>query len=294
MRASHCWLPRAKKINLTVDSPLKRPGHDNMDIGKAKETIVKFIRENVRKAGCKGAVVGISGGIDSALTAYLCVEALGKENVLGVHLPEINLTPAEDVLDATEVAERLGIEFRTIDISGPLRAFMEAVPESGQDFRHANGNLKARTRMSILYYYANTMQRLVVGTGNKTELLLGYFTKYGDGGVDLEPIGDLYKTEVREMSRLAGVPQGIIEKAPSAGLWAGQTDEDDLGITYETVDRFLEMLLEGERPQVAQNTLGMTPQQRDSVLARIHGNLHKRRAPPIPELDELRVSYITV
>jgi NAD+ synthase len=265
-----------------------------MDINRSKDIIVEFIRENVREAGCNGAVVGISGGIDSALTAYLCVEALGRENVLGVHLPEFSLTPAEDVLDATEVADRLGIEFRTIDISGPLKAFLEAVPDSGQTLHHANGNLKARIRMSILYYYANTMNRMVVGTGNKTELLLGYFTKYGDGGVDIEPIGDLYKTEVRAMSELAGVPRAIIDKAPSAGLWAGQTDEGELGITYEVVDRFLAMLLEGEKPHVAQNTLCMTPEQRDSVLARVSANIHKRKAPPMPELDSLRRPYITV
>ncbi|MDW7732448.1 MAG: NAD+ synthase [Methanolobus sp.] len=264
-----------------------------MDIGKAKDIIVDFIRERTEEAGVKGAVVGVSGGIDSALTAYLTVEALGKEDVLGIHMPELNLTSAEDVLDATEVAERLGIEFKTIDISGPLTSFMEAIPDSGQ-FNHANGNLKARIRMSILYYYANIMGRMVMGTGNKTEILLGYFTKYGDGGVDLEPIGDLYKSEVREMSRLVGVPMEIIDKAPSAGLWEGQTDEAELGISYEQVDRFLMLLLEGESPQMAQNTLGLTSHQRDSVVARVHANLHKQKAPPAADLDPLRESYITV
>ena len=264
-----------------------------MDIDKAKEVIVDFIRERADEAGVKGAVVGISGGIDSAVTAYLTVEALGKENVLGIHMPELNLTPAEDVLDATEVAERLGIEFKTIDISGPLTTFMEAIPDSGQ-FNHANGNLKARIRMSILYYYANILGRMVMGTGNKTEILLGYFTKYGDGGVDLEPIGDLYKTEVREMARLIEVPSEIIDKAPSAGLWEGQTDEEELGISYEQVDRFLALLLEGESPQMAQNTLGLTAQQRDSVVSRIHANLHKQKAPPAANLDSLRGSYIAV
>ncbi|WP_340820872.1 NAD+ synthase [Methanolobus sp. WCC4] len=261
---------------------------DRMDIEKAKDTIVEFIREKTREAGVKGAVVGISGGIDSALTAYLTVEALGKENVLGIHMPELNLTPAEDVLDATEVAERLGIEFKTVDISEVLSGFMHTIPESSESNSHANGNLKARIRMCVLYYYANMMSRMVMGTGNKTEILLGYFTKYGDGGVDIEPIGDLYKTEVREMSALVGVPEDIITKAPSARLWADQTDEDELGITYELVDRFLALLLEGETPQVAQNTIGITGSQRDSVVKRINVNLHKQKAPAVAELKSLR------
>ncbi|WP_406670702.1 NAD+ synthase [Methanolobus sp. ZRKC4] len=259
-----------------------------MDISKAKDIIVDFIRERAKEAGVKGAVVGISGGIDSALTAYLTVEALGKENVLGIHMPELNLTPAEDVLDATEVAERLGIEFKTVNISEILSGYMNTIPESSAFNSHANGNLKARIRMSILYYYANIMGRMVMGTGNKTEILLGYFTKYGDGGVDIEPIGDLYKTEVKEMSALMGVPEEIITKAPSARLWADQTDEDELGITYELVDRFLALLLEGESPQVAQNTLGLTGTQRDSVVKRINVNLHKQKAPAIAELNSLR------
>jgi len=259
-----------------------------MDIEKAKDIIVEFIKEKTSEAGVKGAVVGLSGGIDSALTAYLTVEALGKENVLGIHMPELNLTPAEDVLDATEVAERLGIEFKTIDISEILSGFMNTVPESSDSNSHANGNLKARIRMCVLYHYSNMMSRMVMGTGNKTEILLGYFTKYGDGGVDIEPIGDLYKTEVREMAALVGIPEEIITKAPSARLWAGQTDEDELGITYELVDRFLALLLEGETPQVAQNTLGLTSIQRDSVVKRINVNLHKQKAPAIAELRLLR------
>ncbi|MEZ5334334.1 MAG: NAD+ synthase [Methanolobus sp.] len=259
-----------------------------MDIEKAENIIVEFIREKTKEAGVKGAVVGLSGGIDSALTAYLTVEALGKENVLGIHMPELNLTPAEDVLDATEVASRLGIEFKTVNISEILDGFMNSIPESSTDNSHCNGNLKARIRMCVLYYYANMMSRMVMGTGNKTEILLGYFTKYGDGGVDIEPIGDLYKTEVREMSKLMGVPEEIITKAPSARLWEDQTDEDELGITYELVDRFLALVMEGETPQVAQNTVGVTKEQRDSVIKRINVNLHKQKAPGIAELKSLR------
>lgn len=259
-----------------------------MDISKAKDSIVGFIREKTKEAGIKGAVIGISGGIDSALTAYLTVEALGKENVLGIHMPELSLTPAEDVLDASEVASRLGIEFKTVNISEILSAYLNTIPESSASRSHANGNLKARIRMSVLYYYANMMSGMVMGTGNKTEILLGYFTKYGDGGVDIEPIGDLYKTEVKEMSALMGVPKEIITKAPSARLWADQTDEDELGITYELLDRFLVLLLEGESPEIAQNTLGLTVTQRDSVLKRISVNLHKQKAPAIAELNSLR------
>lgn len=257
-----------------------------MDICKAKDVIVCFIQDKVQKAGCEGVVLGISGGVDSALVAYLCVEALGKENVLGIHLPELGLTPAEDVLDASEVAERLGIEFMVIDISGILGSFIENVPKCGHDTALATGNLKARIRMSVLYYYSNLLQRMVVGTGNRTELLLGYFTKYGDGGVDIEPIGELFKTDVWEMARLMGVPSGIIEKAPSAGLHAGQTDEEDLGISYELADRFLTLLLEGEQAQVAQNILGMSVQQRDSLVKRIRANAHKRMVPPVPDMDQ--------
>ncbi|MDY0385545.1 MAG: NAD+ synthase [Methanolobus sp.] len=259
-----------------------------MDISKAKDSIVGFIREKIKEADVQGAVVGISGGIDSALTAYLTVEALGKDNVLGIHMPELSLTPAEDVLDASEVANRLGIELKTVNISEILSAYLNTIPESSASSSHANGNLKARIRMSVLYYYANMMSRMVMGTGNKTEILLGYFTKYGDGGVDIEPIGDLYKTEVKEMSALMGIPEEIITKAPSARLWADQTDEDELGITYELLDRFLVLLLEGESPEIAQNTLGLTVTQRDSVLKRIHVNLHKQKTPAIAELNSFR------
>ncbi len=263
-----------------------------MDILKAKEIIVDFIREKRKEAGIKGAVIGLSGGIDSALTAYLTVEALGEENVLGIHMPELNLTPAEDVLDATEVAHRLGIDLTTVDISEILAEYINSVNEKSfsetDSYKHAQANLKARIRMSILYYHANMMSRIVIGTGNKTEILLGYFTKYGDGGVDIEPIGDLYKTEVTQMAHLIGIPEEILKKAPSARLWVGQTDEDELGIKYELLDRFLALLLEGERPHVAQNTLGLTGKQRESLIKRINANLHKQKTPPIADLDTIR------
>ncbi|HJH28801.1 MAG TPA: NAD+ synthase [Methanosarcinaceae archaeon] len=260
-----------------------------MDFEKAKETIVDFIRIKTQEAKVNSAVIGLSGGIDSALTAYLTVEALGHENVLGVHLPELNITPAEDVLDATEVADRLNIELKTIDMSEILSSFMYSIPESDGANPLTNGNLKARIRMSILYYYANLSNRMVIGTGNKTEIMLGYYTKYGDGGVDIEPIGDLYKTEVMELSRMVGVPEGIITKPPTAGLWVGQTDEEELGISYVVVDKLLEMLIDGKDPEYIQDILGVSGEQMDSIIQRISANIHKGQAPPIAVLDDARI-----
>lgn len=256
-----------------------------MDFEIVQNRIIDFIRNETRKAGSKGAVIGISGGIDSALTATLTVKALGEDNVLGIHMPESGLTPAADSKDAKVLADWLGIEFRTIDISGIISAYMASVPESESADRLSRGNLKARIRMSLLYFHANQMNRIVMGTGNKTEILLGYFTKYGDGGVDLEPIGGLYKTEVWELSRRLGVPEVLINKKPSAGLWEGQTDEAELGISYIDVDKVLRMLEEKESSETIMKTLNISKEQLDSVTIRIERSEHKRKAAPIPEID---------
>lgn len=253
-----------------------------MNLEIAQNRIIDFIRKETRKAGVDGAVVGISGGIDSALAAALTVKALGKDKVLGIHMPESGLTPSEDSKDAKTLADWLGIEFQTIDISGVILAFMAAIPESESAGRLCIGNLKARTRMSLLYFHANKMNRMVIGTGNKTEILLGYFTKYGDGGVDLEPIGGLYKTDVWELSRILGVPDPLISKRPSAGLWAGQTDEAELGISYLKVDEVLKRLEQNEDPETILNTLGISAEQLNSVINRIKRSEHKRNAPPQP------------
>lgn len=260
--------------------PDEYPGIDSMNLEISQNRIIDFIRNETRKAGVDGAVVGLSGGIDSALAATLTVKALGKDKVLGIHMPESGLTPAEDSKDAKTLADWLGIEFRTIDISGIISAFMTSVPESKAADRLSMGNLKARIRMSLLYFHANRMNRMVIGTGNKTEILLGYFTKYGDGGVDLEPIGGLYKTEVWELSRRLGVPDPLIMKKPSAGLWAGQTDEAELGISYIKVDEVLRRLEQNEDPQTILKTLGISAEQLNSVMTRIEKNEHKRKAPP--------------
>lgn len=256
-----------------------------MNLEIAQNKIIDFIRNETLKAGVNGAVVGISGGIDSALAATLTVKALGKGKVLGIHIPESGLTPSEDSKDAKALADWLGIELQTIDISGIISAFMAAaVPENESADRLSMGNLKARIRMSLLYFHANQMNRMVIGTGNKTEILLGYFTKYGDGGVDLEPIGGLYKTEVWELSRRLGVPESLIMKKPSAGLWAGQTDEAELGISYLKVDEVLKKLEQNEDSETILKTLGISSEQLNSVLNRIKRSEHKRNAPPAPSI----------
>ena len=257
-----------------------------MGLEIAQNRIIDFIRTETCKAGVSGAVIGISGGIDSALATVLTVKALGKDKVLGIHMPESGLTPAEDSKDAKTLADWLGIDFQTIDISGMISAFMAADPKSESADRLSMGNLKARIRMSILYLHANQMNRMVIGTGNKTEILLGYFTKYGDGGVDLEPIGGLYKTEVWELSRKLGIPNSLITKPPSAGLWAGQTDEADLGVSYAKVDEILRKLEQNEAQETILKTLEVSAEQLNSVINRIKRSEHKRKAPPVPQTFE--------
>lgn len=224
----------------------------------------------------------MSGGIDSSLTAYLAVEALGRENVLGILLPDKGITQEADIDDALEVTRMLGIEHRLIEISSVLHSFSKVMADFDKTNIVANGNLKARTRMCILYYHANLMRRMVIGTGNRTELLLGYFTKYGDGGVDIEPLGGLYKTQVRGLAHYMGVPVRIIDKVPTAGLWKGQTDEGELGVSYETADRILTMLVDEKKDASAVKKI-FSSADVDRLVALMHANEHKRMPPQSPE-----------
>lgn len=239
------------------------------------DKIVIFIRSKVKDAGANGAIIGLSGGIDSTLVAYITVEALGPNNVLGVMMPDHN-TSGQDIDDATDIANVLQIVHKKINISQIESSFMKSIPTvSMSDNIKPSGNLKARIRMCILYYYANHMNRMVIGTGNKTELLLGYFTKYGDGGVDIEPIGDLYKTQVRSLSRYLEIPSRIVDKVPTAGLWPGQTDEGELGITYETIDKILIMLVD-EKQDISIVKKKFPSEHVDKLLGLIRINEHKR------------------
>jgi NAD+ synthase len=248
-----------------------------------KDKIVAFISSKVRESSASGAVIGLSGGIDSTLTAYLTVEALGSDNLLGLLLPEEGITSRKDIEDALEVASLLGIEYKVIEISTILRSFSSVIMDFDETAKTANGNLKARIRMCILYYHANLMHRMVIGTGNRTELLLGYFTKYGDGGVDIEPVGGLYKTLVRSLARYIGIPARIIDKIPTAGLWPGQTDENELGVSYGIADQILTMLID-EKRDISEVKKNFPPIIVDKLAARIASSQHKRLPPLFPDI----------
>lgn len=207
--------------------------------------LVNWLRTAKEEAGVQGFVLGLSGGIDSAVVGALCRQA-SPENTLALIMP-CQSNP-EDAADARLVAETFGLSYRVVSLDrmyeGLVATFLPGdvegrPPVPAEATKIAMANLKPRLRMLTLYFYANLYNLLVVGTGNRSELTVGYFTKYGDGGVDLLPLGDLVKSEVRELARHLGVPEKIINKPPTAGLWAGQTDEGEMGLTYEALDRYI-------------------------------------------------------
>lgn len=207
-----------------------------------KTRIVSWIKSQVKESGAKGIVLGLSGGIDSSVVAALCVGAVGKKNVLGLFMP-CHSQP-QDLADAKIVAKYLGIKTKLIDLSRVYDSFLSVLP-SGNSL--ALANLKPRLRMVTLYYHANKLNYLVSGTGNKSECLVGYFTKFGDGGTDILPIADLLKRQVRSLARELKIPERIITKPPTAGLWAGQTDEGEMGITYNELDDILDRMLNNKK-----------------------------------------------
>lgn len=232
------------------------------------EDISDWIKQQVGAAGAKGVVVGLSGGVDSSVVGALAKKALGG-NVLGLILP--CYSKEEDENHANLVARKLNINTKKIILDSIYDNFTEVLPMGN---RMALANLKVRLRMSTLYYFANSLNYLVVGTGNKSEIMAGYSTKYGDAGADILPLGGLLKTEVKELARELDIPDEILNKAPSAGLWENQTDEDELGISYEDLDKALTALERGENIQLQQELV-------DKVKELIKKSEHKRILPPI-------------
>ncbi|WP_246998356.1 NAD+ synthase [Halosolutus gelatinilyticus] len=252
------------------------------ELERRRDHITAFIRDRVGSAGADGAVLGLSGGIDSTLTAYLAVDALGAETVRGLVLPG-EVSGASNMSDAERVAQELGIGYDVIEINPIVDSLLAAYPEAEGD-REAVGNARARVRAVLNYLVANHEGRLVLGTGNRSEAAVGYFTKYGDGAVDCHPIGNLYKGQVRQLARHVGVPEELAAKTATAELWADQTDEEELGISYETLDSILAAHVDGPLSVAATSRLLDVDEE---TVERVRGmydrSEHKRNVPPAPD-----------
>ena len=252
------------------------------ELEQRRDHITDFIYEQVDAAGTDGAVLGLSGGIDSTLTAYLAVEALGADGVHGLVLPA-EVSSEDNMSDAERVAQDLEITYDVIEVEPIVDALLERYPDAEGD-HVAVGNARARVRAVLNYLVANHENRLVLGTGNRSEAAVGYFTKYGDGAVDCHPIGNLYKLQVRQLARHLGVPEDLVSKPPTAGLWADQTDEDEMGIDYETLDSILATHVDGPLSVDATCRLLDVPEETvEKVRGMYERSEHKRNVPPAPE-----------
>lgn len=257
----------------------------NTDV--ARQILTGFIRSEVTRVGYTRAVIGLSGGVDSALSFVLTVEALGAENVIAVRMP-YRSSSADSLEHAQMLMDQFKVQSETIDITGMVEPLIERDPQIS---KQRKGNIMARSRMIVLYDQSEVFKGLAIGTSNKTEILLGYSTLWGDMASALNPIGDLYKTQVRQLSRALEIPSEIVDKAPSADLWAGQTDEGELGFTYEEVDKLLYLLVDQRYSQQECVDEGFDEKFVSSVVMRIRHNQFKRMMPPIAKLSNRTIGY---
>ena len=265
----------APEINLTINTDL------------ARRILTAFIRSEITRVGLSRAIVGVSGGVDSALSCFLAAEALGPENVLAVRMPYPTSSP-ESLEHAQMVIEATGVQSLTVDITPMVEPYFERFPDMDKRRR---GNMMARARMMVLYDQSAAFGGLVVGTSNKTEILLGYSTLYGDSAYAINPIGDLYKTQVWQLAEAMGVPEIIVRKAPTADLWVGQTDEAELGFTYREADRLLYLLVDRRYTPEECIEAGFDPDFVRAVVTRVRRNHFKRIMPPIAKLSNRTMGY---
>jgi NAD+ synthase len=263
----------------------KEPLHIDPEV--AQLVLTQFLKNEIGKAGFKRAVLGLSGGIDSALSCYLSVAALGADNVLALRLPYHASSP-ESLSHAQLVIDDLGIASETVDISSMVDSLADLTPGLTP---HRKGNIMARARMTVIYDRSVSWNGLVVGTSNKTELLLGYGTIFGDLASAVNPIGDLYKTQVRQLAHYIGVPSPIIDKPPSADLIPGQTDEDDLGYSYADLDRLLYRMVDERYSKADLIAAEFDPQMVARVLTLIQKAQYKRALPLIPKISARTVGH---
>lgn len=261
-----------------------------LDYERIAKGIGLFLKEKVEEAGAEGYVVGLSGGVDSATALTLAVKALGRGKVTALVMPDTDVTPGEDIDDAVSLGKRAGVETHMINISPIVEVYRSSLPiySGGDEDKVPLGNLRARIRMSLLYYYANKLNKLVLGTGDRSEILIGYYTKYGDGGVDVLPIGILFKNQVRRLALHLGVPEKVALKPSSPRLWPGQTAEGELGVKYEQVDVILYAVFDlGLDPGAVPEATGIPRKIVDRVLELHKRSRHKRVPPPAPPLEIL-------
>jgi len=253
----------------------------------ARKILTGFIESEITRVGFSQAVVNLSGGLDSALSCALAAEALGPENVLALRLPYRTSSP-ESLEHAQMVIEQFKVQSETIDITEMVDPFLQRDPQMSNVRK---GNVMARARMILLYDQTEVFNGLAVGTSNKTEILLGYSTLWGDSAAAMNPIGDLYKTQARQLARAMGIPSVIIDKPPSADLWVGQTDEDELGFTYEDVDKLLYLLVDQRYSPQECVEAGFGQKFVEKVVARIRGTQFKRMLPPVAKISNRTVGY---
>ena len=252
------------------------------ELDEVHDQVTDFIAEQVAAAGAEGAVLGLSGGIDSTTVAHLAVDALGADRLRGLVMPG-SVNTDENMSDAERVAEDLGIAYDVVEIEPIAEAVYDALPGAADD-RMAESNVRVRVRAVVNYFAANADDRIVLGTGNRSEALTGYYTKYGDQAVDCNPVGSLYKQQVRQLAAHVGVPRDLVMKTPSAEMWTGQTDEAELGLDYDTLDAVLALHVDGPLSTAATvRALDVTAEQVAHVDELYESSKHKRSMPPAPD-----------
>ena len=262
---------------------------NSMNFESISQEIMNFIKKETESREANGVVLGISGGIDSTVLAYLATSAIGPENVKGLILPDETVTPSSDIEDALRICSTLKIDSERIYINKPKNSFIEIIKQF--DNKLLTGNLVARIRMCVLYYYSGLMGRLVLGSSNKSELMLGYFTKFGDGAADLLPLGDLYKTQLLGLAKYLKIPGSVIDKKSSARLWADQFTEDDLGLPFIKLDSILQLLessnsLNDKVRTITNEFPGLSIEVIQEVQRRMKNNQHKLTFPPVCKISK--------
>jgi NAD+ synthase len=255
-----------------------------LDPSKIVECIIKFIRNEVTRADSNGVVLGLSGGIDSSVALFLATKSLGNNKVLGLILPDKTVSQQTDMDDAIEISQKLGIQYHIIDITEFKKKYMDILPIE----RKSIGNLIARIRMNFIYYYANSENKLVLGTSDKSELMIGYFTKFGDGAADILPLADVYKTQVRELAKYLNLPEKILIKKSSPSLWKDQTAEDEIGMNYEKIDLILKNFETNISEDIGQDLLEMEIHKNDLLMIKnlVSKNKHKTILPKICKISD--------